>query len=138
MRYIKYIYDNRCRISRLRLENNNKHQIMYITKESREKLCIEICNFRDMLMEEFDEELVHTSLLWISALMYFSSSNNLMNSKKESIRAIKAAYAEELERRNKETLLKVKASIQTQKELIDNTCEVLNIADFKKDISKLN
>ena len=61
-----------------------------------------------------------------------------MNSKKESIRAIKAAYAEELERRNEETLLKVKASIQTQKELIDNTCEVLNIADFKKDISKLN
>jgi predicted rRNA methylase YqxC with S4 and FtsJ domains len=111
---------------------------MYVSKESREKLCIEICDFRDMLLKEFDEEVVYSSLLWISSLMFLSSSDNLKNRQNEAIKAIKASYTEEKERRNAEILLKAKGSIEKQKKLKKNICEVLNFLDFKKEINKHN
>ena len=78
---------------------------------TREELCSEICDFRDRLLKKFGEEEVYTSLLWISSLMYLSSSTNLSEGKKEAFRAAKASYKEELDRRNKEILLKSKASM---------------------------
>ena len=84
---------------------------MNTIEERREELCSEICDFRDRLLEKFGEEEVYTSLLWISSLMYLSSSTNLLEGKKEAFRAVKASYKEELDRRNKEILLKSKASM---------------------------
>tara|TARA_Y100000748_G_scaffold233923_1_gene197897 strand:+ start:494 stop:814 length:321 start_codon:yes stop_codon:yes gene_type:complete len=84
---------------------------MQTREERREELCSEICDFRDRLLEKFGEEEVYTSLLWISSLMYLSSSTNLSEGKKEAFRAAKASYKEELDRRNKEILLKAKASL---------------------------
>ena len=84
---------------------------MHTREERREELCTEICDFRDRLLEKFGEEEVYTSLLWISSLMYLSSSTNLSKGKKEAFRAAKASYKEELDRRNKEILLKAKASM---------------------------
>ena len=84
---------------------------MHTSEEKREELCSEICDFRDRLLEKFGEEEVYTSLLWISSLMYLSSSTNLSEGKKEAFRAAKASYKEELDRRNKEILLKAKASM---------------------------
>ena len=84
---------------------------MHTIEERREELCAEICDFRDRLLEKFGEEEVYTSLLWISSLMYLSSSTNLSEGKKEAFRAVKASYKEELDRRNKEILLKSKASM---------------------------
>ena len=85
---------------------------MHTREEKREELCSEICDFRDRLLEKFGEEEVYTSLLWISSLMYLSSSTNLSEGKKEAFRAAKASYKEELDRRNKEILLKAKASME--------------------------
>ena len=85
---------------------------MHTTEERREELCSEICDFRDRLLEKFREEEVYTSLLWISSLMYLSSSTNLSEGKKEAFRAAKASYKEELDRRNKEILLNAKASME--------------------------
>ena len=84
---------------------------MNTREERREELCTEICNFRDSLLEKFGEEEVYTSLLWISSLMFLSSSTNLSEGKKEVFRAAKASYKEELDRRNKEILSNVKASM---------------------------
>ena len=84
---------------------------MNTKEERREELCAEICDFRDRLLEKFGEEEVYTSLLWISSLMFLSSSTNLSEGKKEAFRAAKASYKEELDRRNKEILLKAKASM---------------------------
>ena len=84
---------------------------MHTREERREELCSEICDFRDRLLKKFGEEEVYTSLLWISSLMYLSSSTNLSEGKKEAFRAAKASYKEELDRRNKEILLKSKASM---------------------------
>ena len=84
---------------------------MHTIEERREELCSEICDFRDRLLEKFGEEEVYTSLLWISSLMYLSSSTNLSEGKGEAFRAAKASYKEELDRRNKEILLKAKASL---------------------------
>jgi hypothetical protein len=85
---------------------------MHTIEERREELCAEICDFRDRLLEKFGEEEVYTSLLWISSLMYLSSSTNLLEGKMEAFRAAKASYKEELDRRNKEILLKAKASME--------------------------
>ena len=85
---------------------------MHTTEERREELCSEICDFRDRLLEKFREEEVYTSLLWISSLMYLSSSTNLSEGKKEAFRAAKASYKEELNRRNKEILLNAKDSME--------------------------
>ena len=85
---------------------------MHTIEERREELCAEICDFRDRLLEKFGEEEVYTSLLWISSLMYLSSSTNLSEGKKEAFRAAKASYKEELDRRNKEILLNAKASME--------------------------
>ena len=85
---------------------------MHTREEKREELCSEICDFRDRLLEKFGEEEVYTSLLWISSLMYLSSSTNLSEGKKEAFRAAKASYKEELDRRNKEILLNAKASME--------------------------
>ena len=85
---------------------------MHTREERREELCFEICDFRDRLLEKFGEEAVYTSLLWISSLMYLSSSTNLSEGKREAFRAAKASYKEELDRRNKEILLKAKASME--------------------------
>ena len=85
---------------------------MNTSEERKEELCTEICNFRDSLLEKFGEEEVYTSLLWISSLMFLSSSTNLTEGKKEAFRAAKASYKEELDRRNKETLLNDKTSKQ--------------------------
>jgi len=84
---------------------------MHTREEKREELCSEICDFRDRLLEKFGEEEVYTSLLWISSLMFLRSSNNLSEAKTEAFRAAKASYSEELDRRNKEILLKAKVSI---------------------------
>ena len=84
---------------------------MNTSEERKEELCTEICNFRDSLLEKFGEEEVYTSLLWISSLIFLSSSTNLSEGKKEAFRAAKASYKEELDRRNKEILLKAKASM---------------------------
>ena len=84
---------------------------MHTIEERREELCAEICDFRDRLLEKFGEEEVYTSLLWISSLIFLSSSTNLSEGKKEAFRAVKASYKEELDRRNKEILLKSKASM---------------------------
>ena len=85
---------------------------MHTREEKREELCSEICYFRDRLLEKFGEEEVYTSLLWISSLMYLSSSTNLSEGKKEAFRAAKASYKEELDRRNKEILLNAKDSME--------------------------
>ena len=85
---------------------------MHTIEERREELCSEICDFRDSLLEKFGEEEVYTSLLWISSLMYLSSSTNLSEGKKEAFRAAKASYKEELDRRNKEILLNAKDSME--------------------------
>ena len=85
---------------------------MHTSKDEREELCTEICNLRDGLLEKFEEEEVYTSLLWISSLMYLSSSNNLSEAKNEAMRAAQFSYEEELNRRNKETLLNDKTSKQ--------------------------
>ena len=85
---------------------------MNTIEERREELCSEICDFRDRLLEKFGEEEVYTSLLWISSLMYLSSSTNLSEGKREAFRAAKASYKEELDRRNKEILLNAKASMK--------------------------
>ena len=85
---------------------------MHTREEKREELCSEICDFRDRLLEKFGEEEVYTSLLWISSLMYLSSSTNLSEGKREAYRAAKASYKEELDRRNKEILLNAKASME--------------------------
>ena len=84
---------------------------MHTIEERREELCAEICDFRDRLLKKFGEEEVYTSLLWISSLIFLSSSTNLSEGKKEAFRAVKASYKEELDRRNKEILLKAKASL---------------------------
>tara|TARA_B100001123_G_scaffold121022_1_gene140879 strand:+ start:277 stop:597 length:321 start_codon:yes stop_codon:yes gene_type:complete len=84
---------------------------MHTREERREELCSEICDFRDRLLKKFGEEEVYTSLLWISSLIFLSSSTNLSEGKKEAFRAVKASYKEELDRRNKEILLKSKASM---------------------------
>ena len=84
---------------------------MHTREERREELCSEICDFRDRLLKKFGEEEVYTSLLWISSLIFLSSSTNLSEGKKEAFRAAKASYKEELDRRNKEILLKSKASM---------------------------
>ena len=84
---------------------------MHTREERREELCAEICDLRDRLLEKFGEDEVYTSLLWISSLMFLSSSTNLSEGKKEAFRAAKASYKEELDRRNKEILLKAKASL---------------------------
>ena len=84
---------------------------MHTREERREELCSEICDFRDRLLKKFGEEEVYTSLLWISSLIFLSSSTNLSEGKKEAFRAVKASYKEELNRRNKEILLKSKASM---------------------------
>ena len=84
---------------------------MNAREERREELCSEICDFRDRLLKKFGEEEVYTSLLWISSLIFLSSSTNLSEGKKEAFRAVKASYKEELDRRNKEILLKSKASM---------------------------
>ena len=55
---------------------------MNTSEERKEELCTEICNFRDSLLEKFGEEEVYTSLLWISSLMFLSSSTNLTEGKK--------------------------------------------------------
>ena len=85
---------------------------MHTSEERREELCAEICDFRDRLLEKFGEEEVYTSLLWISSLMYLSSSANLSEGKREAFRAAKASYKEELDRRNEEILLNAKASME--------------------------
>ena len=85
---------------------------MHTIEERREELCAEICDFRDRGLEKFGEEEVYTSLLWISSLMYLSSSTNLLEGKMEAFRAAKASYKEELDRRNKEILLNAKASME--------------------------
>ena len=85
---------------------------MYARGERREELCAEICDLRDRLLEKFGEEEVYTSLLWISSLMFLSSSTNLSEGKKEAFRAAKFSYKEELDRRNKAILLKAKASME--------------------------
>ena len=84
---------------------------MHSREERREELCSEICDFRDRLLKKFGEEEVYTSLLWISSLIFLSSSTNLLEGKMEAFRAAKASYKEELDRRNKEILLKSKASM---------------------------
>ena len=84
---------------------------MHTREERREELCSEICDFRDRLLKKFGEEEVYTSLLWISSLIFLSSSTKLSEGKKEAFRAVKASYKEELDRRNKEILLKSKASM---------------------------
>ena len=84
---------------------------MHTREERREELCSEICDFRDRLLKKFGEEEVYTSSLWISSLIFLSSSTNLSEGKKEAFRAVKASYKEELDRRNKEILLKSKASM---------------------------
>ena len=85
---------------------------MNTSEERKEELCTEICNFRDSLLEKFGEDEVYTSLLWISSLMFLSSSTNLTEGKNEAFRAAKASYKEELDRRNKEILLNAKASME--------------------------
>ena len=85
---------------------------MNTKEERREELCTEICDFRDRLLEKFGEDEVYTSLLWISSLMFLSSSTNLSEGKKEAFRAAKASYKEELDRRYKEILLKAKATMK--------------------------
>jgi hypothetical protein len=85
---------------------------MYTRGERREELCAEICDLRDRLLEKFGEEEVYTSLLWISSLMFLSSSTNLSEGKKEAFRAAESSYKEELDRRNKEILLNAKASME--------------------------
>ena len=84
---------------------------MHTREERREELCSEICDFRDRLLKKFGDEYVYTCLLWICSLIFLSSSNNLSEGKKEAFRAVKASYKEELDRRNKEILLKSKASM---------------------------
>ena len=106
---------------------------MHTIEERREELCAEICDFRDRLLEKFGEEEVYTSLLWISSLMYLSSSANLSEGKKEISRAAQASYKEELDRRNKENLFKAKVYINKKRNFYnDNICEVLNFSEFKK------
>jgi len=85
---------------------------MHTREERREELCAEICDLRDRLLEKFGEDEVYTSLLWISSLMFLSSSTNLSEGKKEAFRAAKASYKEELDRRNKKILLNAKDSME--------------------------
>ena len=85
---------------------------MNTKEERREELCAEICDLRDRLLEKFGEEEVYTSFLWISSLMFLSSSTNLSEGKKEAFRAAKASYKEELDRRNKKILLNAKDSME--------------------------
>ena len=110
---------------------------MYIKEENRKKLAEAICNLRDLLIEDFEEEDVHTSFLWISALMYLSWSPGLMQGKKEGLRAIEAAHKEESQRRNKVTLVKARIEIKKRKGLNQNgLCEILDFTEFKKNFKK--
>lgn len=102
-------------------------------EERTEELCNEICDFRDHLLEKFEEEEVYASLMWISSLMFLRSSNNLSEAKTEAFRAAKASYGEELDRRNKETILKAKTYIDRKNFLPrDNICEILDFSQYKK------
>ena len=97
------------------------------------ELCSEICDFRNRLLEKFEEEEVYTSLLWVSSLMFMSSSNNLSEAKTEAFRAAKASFKEELDRRNKENILKAKTYIDRKNFLPrDNICEILDFSQYKK------
>ena len=106
---------------------------MYMEEENNKKLAEAICNLRDLLIEDFEEEDIYTSFLWISALMYLSWSPGLMTGKKEGFRAIEAAHKEESQRRNKETLEKARVDIGKTKSLNQNVCcEILDFTKFKK------
>lgn len=102
-------------------------------EETELELCTEICDFRNRLLEKFEEEEVYTSLLWVSSLMFMSSSNNLSEAKTEAFRAAKASFKEELDRRNKENILKAKTYIDRKNFLPrDNICEILDFSQYKK------
>ena len=110
-----------------------EHKVMYIEEENRKKLSAAICNLRDLLIEDFEEEDIYTSFLWISALMYLGWSPSLVQGKKEVLRAIESAYKEESQRRNKETLEKAKIDMEKRKGLNQNgLCEILDFTKFKK------
>ena len=110
---------------------------MYMEEENNKKLAEAICNLRDLLIEDFEEEDIYTSFLWISALMYLSWSPGLMQGKKEGLRAIEAAHEEEFQMRNKETLEKAKINMEKKKGLNQNVpCEILDFTKLKRIFKK--
>ena len=68
---------------------------MLIREENSKELCAAICSFRDSLLENnFDDEEIYTSLMFVSNLMYMHWSPCLDEGRREVLRALDAAYAD--------------------------------------------